>query len=93
MRQLRYRSNRRPVAIVLWCCLVIAGGPALFAQNVEDFADRLTRFTLDNGLTFLVLERHEAPVASFQIYADVGAVNEVVGIMGIAHMLEHLAFK
>ncbi len=93
MRQLRYRSNRRPVAIVLWCCLVIAGGPALFAQNVEDFADRLTRFTLDNGLTFLVLERHEAPVASFQIYADVGAVNEVVGITGIAHMLEHLAFK
>jgi predicted Zn-dependent peptidase len=53
----------------------------------------MTEFTLDNGLTFLVLERHEAPVVSFHTYADVGAVDEVRGITGLAHLFEHMAFK
>ncbi|MHC4062531.1 MAG: insulinase family protein, partial [Planctomycetota bacterium] len=46
-----------------------------------------------NGLKFLVLERHEAPVVSFHTYADVGSVDEVKGITGLAHLFEHMAFK
>jgi predicted Zn-dependent peptidase len=53
----------------------------------------MTEFTLDNGLKFLVLERHDVPVVSFHIHADVGAVDEVKGITGLAHLFEHLAFK
>jgi predicted Zn-dependent peptidase len=53
----------------------------------------MTEFALDNGMKFLVLERHEAPVVSFHTYADVGAVDEVKGITGIAHLFEHMAFK
>lgn len=63
------------------------------AQGLPEFEKRLTEFTLDNGLKFLVLERHEAPVVSFHIYADVGAVDEVRGITGLAHLFEHMAFK
>jgi predicted Zn-dependent peptidase len=63
------------------------------AQDLAEFEKRLTEFTLDNGLKFLVLERHEAPVVSFHTYADVGSVNEVKGITGLAHLFEHLAFK
>jgi predicted Zn-dependent peptidase len=63
------------------------------AQDVERFEQRMTEFTLDNGLKFLVLERHEAPVVSFHTYADVGAVDEVRGITGLAHLFEHMAFK
>ncbi len=63
------------------------------AQDLAEFEKRLTEFTLDNGLKFMVLERHEAPVVSFHTYADVGSVDEVKGITGLAHLFEHLAFK
>ena len=63
------------------------------AQDLAAFEKRMTEFTLDNGLKFLVLERHEVPVVSFHIYADVGAVDEVRGITGLAHLFEHMAFK
>jgi predicted Zn-dependent peptidase len=63
------------------------------AQDLAEFEKRMTEFTLDNGLKFLVLERHEAPVVSFHIYADVGSVDEVKGITGLAHLFEHMAFK
>ncbi len=55
--------------------------------------DRVTEFKLDNGLKFIVLERHEAPVVSFLTYADVGGANEPDKKTGVAHFLEHLAFK
>jgi len=60
---------------------------------LEQFEKRMTEFTLDNGLKFLVIERHEVPVVSFHIHADVGAVDEVKGITGLAHLFEHMAFK
>lgn len=63
------------------------------AQDLAEFEKRMTEFTLDNGLKFLVLERHEAPVVSFHTHADVGAVDEVKGITGLAHLFEHMAFK
>jgi len=63
------------------------------AQDLGEFEERMTEFTLDNGLKFLVLERHEALVVSFHSYADVGGVDEVKGITGLAHLFEHMAFK
>jgi predicted Zn-dependent peptidase len=54
---------------------------------------QVTEFKLDNGMTFIVLERPRAPVASFLIHADVGGADEPDGQTGVAHYLEHLAFK
>ncbi|UCC98704.1 MAG: insulinase family protein [Phycisphaerales bacterium] len=80
------------VAILL--CALAALFPGLtVAQDLAAFEKRMTEFTLDNGLKFLVLERHDVPVVSFHIHADVGAVDEVKGITGLAHLFEHLAFK
>nr|WP_082349204.1 pitrilysin family protein [Planktothricoides sp. SR001] len=66
-------------------------------SSIQPYLDRVkqkvTEFRLDNGLKFIVLERHEAPVVSFITYADVGGANEPVGKTGVAHFLEHLAFK
>jgi predicted Zn-dependent peptidase len=66
-------------------------------ESIQPYFDRvikqLTEFELDNGMKFIVLERHEAPVVSFLTYADVGGVNEPKGKTGVAHFLEHLAFK
>lgn len=65
--------------------------------SIQPYLDRvieqLTEFRLDNGLKFIVLERHQAPVVSFLTYADVGGVDEPDGQTGVAHFLEHLAFK
>ena len=80
------------MALVLFAVAVLAPKPAQ-AQNLAEFEERMTEFTLDNGLKFLVLERHEAPVVSFHTYADVGSVDEVKGITGLAHLFEHMAFK
>lgn len=60
------------------------------AQKLEG---RVIEHKLKNGIIVLMLERHEAPVVSFHVLFDVGASDESVGITGIAHMLEHLAFK
>lgn len=44
-------------------------------------------------MKFLVMERHQAPVVSLVTYADVGGADEPDGKTGVAHFLEHLAFK
>jgi predicted Zn-dependent peptidase len=60
---------------------------------LDGVVKRVTEFTLDNGLKFIVLENHDAPVISFVTYADVGGVDEPDGKTGVAHFLEHMAFK
>lgn len=65
----------------------------LSAQNLQEFEKRVTEFTLANGMHFIVLERHEAPVVSFHTYVNTGSVNDPKGRSGLAHMFEHMAFK
>jgi predicted Zn-dependent peptidase len=71
----------------------IALAASLSAQNLHDFEKRITEFTLVNGLHFIVLERHEAPVVSFHTYVNAGSVDDPKGRTGLAHMFEHMAFK
>ena len=81
-------------SIVLSGVLIMGVLPSYIrAQDLKEFEKSVTEFTLDNGLKFLVLERHQAPVVSFHTYADVGSVDEVKGITGMAHLFEHMAFK
>ncbi len=49
--------------------------------------------TLDNGLTIVTQETHAAPVVTFWIWYRVGSRNEVSGITGISHWVEHMLFK
>jgi len=55
--------------------------------------DKVTRVTLDNGLTVIVKEMHHAPVATFWVWYRVGSRNEIPGITGISHWVEHMQFK
>ena len=67
------------------------------STSIQPYLDRVVQnvseFRLDNGLKFIVLERHQAPVVSFVTYANVGGADEPDGKTGVAHFLEHLAFK
>jgi predicted Zn-dependent peptidase len=73
--------------------ILILIAPAVMGQDLAEFEKRLTEFTLDNGLKFLVLQRHDAPVVTCYTHVDVGSVDEVKGITGMAHIFEHMAFK
>jgi predicted Zn-dependent peptidase len=68
-------------------------GASVEAQDLATFEKSVTEHKLDNGMNFIIVERHEVPVVSFQIYADVGSVDDELGITGMAHMFEHMAFK
>jgi predicted Zn-dependent peptidase len=68
--------------------------PALsFGQNLAEIEKRVTEFQLTNGLTFIVYERHQAPVVSFFSRIDAGSADDPKGQAGLAHMFEHMAFK
>ncbi len=62
-------------------------------QNLPEFEKKVSELTLSNGLHFLFVERHEAPVVSFHTYVRAGSVNDSSGKTGLAHMFEHMAFK
>jgi predicted Zn-dependent peptidase len=78
-----------PLLLGLILALPLTAGATTF----DELADQVQTFTLDNGLKFIVLERHDAPVFSFFTLVNVGAADEETGRTGLAHMFEHMAFK
>ncbi len=56
-------------------------------------ADRPQQFTLANGLTLIVKPDRRAPTAVHMLWVRVGAMDEVDGTSGVAHVLEHMMFK
>ena len=67
--------------------------PLAHAAAAPGLADRVIQRTLSNGLTLLMVERHQTPVVSINLTFRVGGVNESTGSTGIAHLYEHMAFK
>jgi zinc protease len=51
------------------------------------------QYTLPNGLTVIVKPDRRAPTAVHMLYVRVGAMDEVDGTTGVAHVLEHMLFK
>lgn len=49
--------------------------------------------SLDNGLTLFLQEKHDAPVTSFWVWYRVGSRNELPGLTGASHWVEHMQFK
>src|SRR5467141_3960662 len=74
-------------------CLLLLAPLLASAQSLKEFEKKVTEFTLANGLHFIVLERHEAPVVSFNTYVKAGSLDDPAGQTGLAHMFEHMAFK
>jgi predicted Zn-dependent peptidase len=65
----------------------------IFAGGFETLENSVVEKTLPNGLTVIILPRHNAPVFSGLIYANVGSANENQNATGLAHIFEHMAFK
>ena len=72
---------------------VTVKAPLPVRTGLENLEKQVKEFTLPNGLKFIVVERHNAPVFSFETMVNAGGTDEQVGQTGIAHMMEHMAFK
>ncbi len=72
----------------------ILGAALAILAAVPAFADPpVTSFKLDNGMDVVVIEDHRAPVVTHMVWYRVGSADELRGVSGIAHFLEHLMFK
>ncbi|MBI3541472.1 MAG: insulinase family protein, partial [Deltaproteobacteria bacterium] len=58
-----------------------------------NWASKVHEIYLKNGMKFLLYQRGEAPVFSAYVRFRVGGMDEEVGKTGLAHFLEHMAFK
>jgi predicted Zn-dependent peptidase len=80
-------------------CIFVLLGLLVFGLYVYadyDFSkvkDNVSEFTLANGLKFILYEDHSVPIATFVIMVNTGGSDERIGIWGISHFLEHMAFK
>jgi len=73
---------------LLFAPMVLAG-----AEDLKEVEKRVTDFTLSNGLRFILLERHEAPLISFHTHVAAGSANDPAGQTGLAKILERMAVK
>ena len=85
--------KRVSIFLVVLCMLLPCIQQNIYGQGFTQMKAKVQVKILKNGMKFIVLPRHEAPVVSFHVYADVGSAQEVLGITGISHLLEHMAFK
>ena len=54
---------------------------------------KIDEFMLKNGMKIIVQEDHRSPVVVSQVWYRAGALDEVNGKTGVAHVLEHMMFK
>ncbi len=86
------RSKKTLGIIALFVFLGAFGGN-ISGFDFSTIEGKISDFTLDNGLKFIILEDHSAPVISFVTLADVGGADDPKGFDGLAHVFEHMAFK
>ena len=73
--------------------LLLAAAMPLAAQDLASYEKRVSVKTLPNGLTVVLWRRPEAPVFSFFTMVDAGSAQDPRNETGLAHMMEHMAFK
>ena len=91
MRDWRRMGWLAGIVVLLVSGSVVAAEPA--GNPSVGLAERVVQHKLANGLTVLLVERHQSPVVSINVTFGVGGINEHNGMTGIAHLYEHMAFK
>src|SRR5215212_2649155 len=73
----------------------VEGAWAFHSKGSHPVTDRnqILERRLDNGLHVILREAHDAPLASFWVWYRVGSRNELPGLTGLSHWVEHMQFK
>ena len=92
--------KKLPIAIeIIACILFVCSSMQIIGQHSSEFTKVREIAGIEeyhyskNDLTVLLMEDHSAPVVTFQVTYHVGSANEVPGVTGATHLLEHLLFK
>lgn len=85
--------RRRFFVFCLTLALILHLNIGVLFAAAPSLAERVIEHRLANGLTILMVERHQTPVVSINITFAVGGINEQFGQTGLAHLYEHMAFK
>ncbi|MBQ4395621.1 MAG: insulinase family protein [Paludibacteraceae bacterium] len=75
---------------ILLSALLLVGSIAMSSAITRE---GLTEYKLDNGLTVMLWEDHDAPDVTGYVVVRAGAVDEPSEYTGLAHYLEHMLFK
>lgn len=73
--------------LMTFLCLVVS------LSSQAQTAEPITRFTLDNGMEVIIQPERRAPTAVHMLWVRAGAMDEVDGTSGVAHVLEHMMFQ
>ncbi len=75
-------------ATILFCTFILTS----CSQNKQEFSVNYEKFTLDNGLEFVLHKDDSDPVVAVALTFHVGSAREKAGKTGFAHLFEHLLF-
>lgn len=68
-----------------------------FVKKQKNLADSINldveELKLENGMTALIVNNSKLPIFSLYFFYKVGGKNEIPGITGASHLLEHMMFK
>jgi zinc protease len=84
------RTLLLPLAVALPLALPVAHGQITGPAPAQE---KPLQYQLANGMTVIVKPDRRAPTAVHMLYVRVGAMDEVDGTTGVAHVLEHMLFK
>lgn len=63
-------------------------------QILPKFKSNIQTHIFDNGLRLIYEKPHTSlPITSIHAYCNIGSANEIDGIRGAAHFIEHMCFK
>lgn len=85
--------------LALWACLSAAAiaqpvrAPLPAASSAAQATAGPQQFQLSNGMQLIVQPDRRAPTAVHMVWVRTGAMDEVDGTSGVAHVLEHMMFK
>ena len=66
----------------------LCGAPLAAQQPIQ-----YQQYALDNGLRVFLVEDHDTPIVTVDIWYNVGSRNERPGRSGFAHLFEHMMFQ
>ncbi len=92
-------SNRHLIlfTLIAWSNMGISAEYEKVKTHKLFNGDTLQEFKLKNGLRVILVPRHQAEVLTYQIWFDVGSLNEKMDAKlkktGLAHLFEHMMFR
>lgn len=82
------------LSALITCVVVICGNSFAAGTFARSGIERnVVEFKLKNGMCWLLMKKGAAPVFAGVVQVRVGGADEEEGKTGLAHMLEHMAFK